>query len=78
MSTKMLPIWGAALPNVTTILYSPFQDFINLRMRSTRSIRRIRKNESLTPEPAKTAVITISTIDIVTMEPSSWFHPSAQ
>ena len=76
MST--LDICGTALTTVEMILYSPFHDFISRSMRATRSMRRMRKKESFTPLPAKSAVRTISTIDMVTIVPSSWFHPSAQ
>ena len=77
-STSRLLIWGRALPNVDTILYSPFHERISRSMRSTRSMRMIRKNERFAPPPAKRIVRTISRIDMHTMVPSSWFHPSAQ
>ena len=44
---KMLTICGAALPNVETILYRPFHDFIRRRTRKTRSMRRMRRNDKL-------------------------------
>ena len=78
MRTKRLDICGIALPNVVTILYSPFHERISRSIRSTRSMRSTRRNESLTPPPAKMAVRTISTIDMVTIDPSRQFHPSAQ
>mmetsp|Transcript_9396 Transcript_9396/g.19229 ORF Transcript_9396/g.19229 Transcript_9396/m.19229 type:complete len:255 (+) Transcript_9396:1793-2557(+) len=75
---KRLVISGIALTKVTTILYMPFQDLMRRKTRRTRSMRRIRRKESLTPPPAKTADRTISIIDKLTIVPSSWFQPSDQ
>ena len=55
-----------------------FHDFIRRRKRNKRSMRIIRRKESLKPSPAKRAVSTISTIDMVTIDPSRTFHPSDQ
>ena len=71
MSTKMLPICGAALPKHTMILYRPFHDFISRKMRRIRSIRRMRKKERLTPVSASRIVIDISRIESETIVPSS-------
>ena len=78
MRTKMLLNCGNTLPKVTMILYSPFHDFIRRSIRTTRSIRRIRRNDRFVPVSAKSAVIVISAIDMITMVPSSWFQPSIQ
>ena len=78
MRKTRLAIAGSALMNVEMILYNPFHLRISRRMRSTRSIRSIRKKESLTPVPEARAVISISKMDSETMVPSSTFQLSDQ
>ena len=71
MRTRTFDIWGMAATTVITIVYKPFHAFISRSIRAIRSMRRMRKKESFTPEPAKAAVRTISTIDMMTIHPSS-------
>ena len=58
---------GSALPNVRMILYSPFHDFISRSIRSTLSMRRMRRNERLAPPPLASTVIPRSTADSSTI-----------
>ena len=71
-------MWGMDWMKVLMILYSPFHLRISRRMRSTRSIRSIRKKESLTPVPEASAVMIISKIESDTIVPSRQFQLSDQ
>ena len=78
MRSSTFNICGTALTTVLMILYSPTHERMRRSIRATRSIRKIRRNDMFGPEFAKSAVSTISTMDIITIIPSSWFHPSLQ
>ena len=78
MRKTRLDMWGMDWMKVLMILYSPFHLRISRRMRSTRSIRSIRKKESLTPVPEASAVMIISKIESDTIVPSRQFQLSDQ
>ena len=51
--TKRFAIWGKVFSSVVTTLYNPRHDFIRRSIRSTRSIRMMRRKEKFTPLLAK-------------------------